>query len=223
MPHLDTKPNDQRNFVHKRIIGGALGLFTGGPLAGIQGFVGGGNGGQPTGGRPSGCVFNAKDLAIQRQRWNSGVSRTPALRRELEGCGVNLGSGPFVQGNGVMFSQGSPAAHSVGADALMGQFGPALAPAFVSRTIRECLPGMILGKDGNCYNKGEISNKQRQHPRGRRPLGTPGEMAALAKAASFGRRMESTVKRMQKIGVLKKQSRTRPRPTTTHLLGPGPH
>jgi len=88
-----------------------------------------------------------------------------------------------------------------------------------TRQVLICLPGMVLGKDSLCYNKGEITNKQRLWPRGRRPLGTPGEMAALAKAASFGRRMETTVKRMQKIGVLKKPSRggrRAPRQLTAH-------
>jgi len=78
------------------------------------------------------------------------------------------------------------------------------APQEDVRRIRLCLPGDVLGKDGFCHKKGSIPNKEREYPRGRRPLGTPGEMAALAKAASFGRRMERTVKRMQSIGVLKK-------------------
>ena len=80
---------------------------------------------------------------------------------------------------------------------------------------------MVLGRDNLCYNRGDIGNKDRKWPRGRKPLGTPGEMAALAKAASFGRRMEETVKRMQKLGVLKKPKRaTRPR-APQKLIGPG--
>jgi len=108
-------------------------------------------------------------------------------------------------------------------DAVMGQFGAGLTPLVDTVEVRSCLPGMVLGKDGLCYNKTDISNKNREHPRGRRPLGTPGEMAALAKAAAFGRRMETTVKRMQKIGVLKKPSRGRSRPRPAQRqIGPGP-
>jgi len=105
----------------------------------------------------------------------------------------------------------------------MGRFGAGLPPMVEVRQHRECLPGMVLGRDGLCYNKSDIKNKDRAYPKGRRPLGTPGELAALAKAASFGRRMETTVKRMQKIGVLKKPAPRRSPPKTTHLLGPGPH
>lgn len=41
-------PNDSRGFVHKRLLGGAIGLITGGPGGAIGGFLGGG-GGAPRG------------------------------------------------------------------------------------------------------------------------------------------------------------------------------
>lgn len=104
----------------------------------------------------------------------------------------------------------------------MGMFGAGLAPVVETREHKMCLPGMVLGRDGLCYNRRDIRNSDRMWPKGRRPLGTPGELAALAKAASFGRRMESTVKRMQKIGVLKKPGRGRARATQQpKLLTPG--
>jgi len=88
--------------------------------------------------------------------------------------------------------------------AVMGQYGAGELPMGRSVLTLDCRPGMVLGKDEICYNRRDISNKERKWPRGARPLGTPGEMVALRKAASFGRRMETTVKRMQKIGVLSK-------------------
>jgi len=116
----------------------------------------------------------------------------------------------------------SPISAPVG-EAQMGRFGAGLPPMDVPSSRRQCLPGMVLGKDGLCYNtgKGGISNKDREWPKGRKPLGTPGELAALAKAASFGRRMENTVKRMQKIGVLKKPATRRAPKAAQKLLTPG--
>jgi len=107
--------------------------------------------------------------------------------------------------------------------AIMGQFGAALVPEQVGTVTLRCLPGMVLGRGNLCYNKRDIRNSDRKWPKGRKPLGTPGELAALAKAASFGRRMESTVKRMQKIGVLKKpKGRSAPRRPAMRQIAPGP-
>jgi len=39
-----SKPNDQRNFVHKRLFGAATGFLTGGPTGAIGGFLGSGGG-----------------------------------------------------------------------------------------------------------------------------------------------------------------------------------
>ena len=116
---------------------------------------------------------------------------------------------PLVEDeDGQCRSPGSPAdidvGGAMGGSAVMGRYGAALAPATDLILHRDCLPGMVLGDDNLCYNRGSIRNSDRKWPRGTRPLGTPGEMAALRKAATFGRRMETTVKRMQKIGVLKK-------------------
>ena len=53
-------------------------------------------------------------------------------------------------------------------------------------------------------------------------MGTPGDMSALRKAASFGRRMETTVKRMQKIGVLKKPASRKAAPEKPKLIAAAP-
>jgi len=127
------------------------------------------------------------------------------------GCDPPLITGPdggCVMGNG----GGGGNGRTIGpGTAIMGRYGAGMEPQIFSRIHRDCLPGMVLGTDNVCYNRRDIKNAERKYPRGARPLGTPGEMSALRKAATFGRRMETTVKRMQKIGVLKKPSRPRPK------------
>jgi len=186
-------PNEVRNFVHKRIIGGITSFVSSGlnPLAGIRGFVAtdqspsSRRGGQPTAPRSLG-----------------GSGCRPGNSKNAQGrCRPNRPG--FVAGVERFLPGGETGTIRAGA-AVMGQYGAALEPFVEARHVRTCLPGMVLGKDGLCYNRRDITNKEREYPKGTRPLGTPGEMAALRKAASFGRRMETTVKRMQKIGVLKK-------------------
>jgi len=100
-------------------------------------------------------------------------------------------------------------------EAVMGQYGAALAPGSLMIDRAVCLRGMQLGNDGLCYNKGAISNSQRMWPAGRKPLLTGGDMRALSIAARAGRRLEGATKRLQKLGLMKKPaSRGRaPRPT----------
>jgi len=215
-------PNDVRNFVHKRlgraIVGGLKGI-TGGPggiiTGAARGFVG-----APrvqtrrSGGQPIVEVTGPPQIRIKGQR-GTGFGRCPDPNK------VRLPTGRCVRSDRVPaeFARGAQGA-PIG-DAEMGRFGAGLQPMTETRTVRECLPGMVLGKDGLCYNKGDIANQNREWPRGRRPLGTPGEMAALAKAATFGRRMETTVKRMQKIGVLKRPARRSAPRQAQKLIGPG--
>jgi len=89
-------------------------------------------------------------------------------------------------------------------EAVMGQYGAALVPGsqIVDRAV--CLPGMQLGNDGLCYNKANITNKQRMWPAGRKPLLTGGDMRAISTAARAGRRLELATKRLQKMGMMKK-------------------
>jgi len=92
-------------------------------------------------------------------------------------------------------------------DTVMGRYGAGEQPGnmVVNRAI--CRPGMVLGDDGVCYNRSQISNKQREWPRGRRPLLTGGDMRAISTAARAGKRLEGATKRLQKIGLMKKPSR----------------
>ena len=91
--------------------------------------------------------------------------------------------------------------------AVMGRYGAALEPGsqIVDRAI--CLKGMQLGDDGLCYNKSQITNKQRMWPAGRKPLLSGGDMRAISIAARAGRRMELATKRLQRLGMMKKPAR----------------
>jgi len=88
-------------------------------------------------------------------------------------------------------------------EAVMGRYGAALEPGvkMIERSV--CLPGMNLGNDGLCYNKGAITNAQRQWPRGRRPLLTGGDMRAISIAARAGSKLDRTTKRLRSLGMMK--------------------
>ena len=93
--------------------------------------------------------------------------------------------------------------------AVMGRYGAALEPGsrIIDRAI--CLRGMQLGNDGLCYNKSQISNKQRMWPAGRKPLLTGGDVRAIGIASRAARRLEATTKRLQRMGMLKKPASRR--------------
>jgi len=202
-------PNERRNFVHKRLFAGAVGLITGGPTAAVGGFL------RPTGtaspsGRSGGSPSANRGRSRGRGSTFARTGRCSKGRRRIGNKCVKLSA---------IAPGGVPFATDPSGEAQMGRFGAGLTPLTDTRTVRSCLPGMVLGADGLCYNRRDIRNSDREWPRGTRPLGTPGEMAALRKAAAFGRRMEGAVKRMQKIGVLKKPRRsTRPPRAPQRLL-----
>jgi len=87
--------------------------------------------------------------------------------------------------------------------AVMGRYGAALEPGsqIIDRAI--CLRGMQLGNDGLCYNKSQITNKQRMWPAGRKPLLSGGDMRAISIAARAGRRLDNTTKRLRRLGMMK--------------------
>ncbi len=134
---------------------------------------------------------------------------------------------PLVRsGASCVFPQSPFGASQLGGQAIMGKYGAALIPGsqIVDRAV--CLPGMQLGDDGLCYNKANISNKQRMWPAGRKPLLTGGDMRAISVAARAGRRLEGATKRLQRMGMMKKPARGRLAPARGRALvvkeaGPG--
>jgi len=232
------------NFVHNRIIGGIRGGLTGGIGGAIGGFVGGGRGGQaalpPTSIGSRGRTVDFRHTHVSSGRRHThfvGDDCGPFRFKNAQGrCQPLVGGGGgggcppglvLVNGECVAIS-GPRDPMPGGSAAVMGRYGAAMVPSRFDVMTLDCLPGMVLGKmeaDGShlCYNKKDLTNKERKWPRGTRPLGTPGEMNALRKAASFGRRMETTVKRMQKIGVLKKpHTHRKPPAPRARQLSAGP-
>ena len=101
------------------------------------------------------------------------------------------------------FGKGRGAERAPVGDAVMGRYGAALEPGVMIIERSVCLPGMQLGNDGLCYNKGAITNSQRQWPRGRRPLLTGGDMRAIGIAARAGSKLDRTTKRLRSLGMMK--------------------
>lgn len=121
---------------------------------------------------------------------------------------------PLVRGaNGLCIDPTSPVGTDprtgVPGQAVMGQFGAGMAPTADMVRRRDCIPGMVLGKDGLCYNKSQISNSQRWWPKGRRPLLTGGDMRAIGIAAAAAKKLTGATKRLRTIGLIKSPVRRR--------------
>jgi len=231
------RPNDQRGFIHKKIL--SLGGTVASLIPGVPSVVGttlrrlGGSGqtsvtrfapqracppGMSPHFRTGECSVAGGATALQGARQlatsvkfaggnGDGIQIPsiipciwPAHRDEFGRC--ILGDRP---------GRDLPSDQPVG-DAVMGRYGAGMVPGSMPIDRAICLRGMQLGNDGLCYNKGAISNKQRMWPAGRRPLLSGGEMRAISIAATAGRRLERTTKRLQRIGLMKKPSRAGRRP-----------
>ena len=237
------RPNDRRGFVHKSFIGRAIGgvakkfisstpigfaattafniakpkaratvprSLTARPTAlGSEGkerariLKFGGNGETTTaltfgGGGGGGSPCRANETALCCQLRNGDVNDQRQWQKE---CGVAGGGG----------QPGTP----VG-DAVMGRYGAALQPGVVMIERSVCLPGMNLGDDGLCYNKGAITNKQRMWPRGRQPLLTGGELGAIGIASRAGAKMDRAAKRLRALGMMKPLPARRKAPAHQH-------
>jgi len=226
------RPNDRRGFLHKskfgKFIGGAVKTFVPGVSTAVNvvGTArnllgrGGGGGGRGFGKRPARPV--APRTTTARPSFSSSEGKESGRKLKFGDAGVGdfrlRPSGftefqrapcdfPMVRdaaGNCRTPTSGEFGGEQFGVgDAVMGQFGAALQPGsqIIDRAI--CLPGMQLGKDGLCYNKGAISNAQRMWPRGRRPLLTGGDMRAIGIAARAGSKLDRTTKRLRALGMMK--------------------
>jgi len=207
------RPGDVRNFVHKRLIGAVTGgigsLFGGGnPFTGaISGFVRGGRG-APVSQQviPRTTIFPGSGFAPQ-QRCGPGFFTN--RQGECEALVTSPGTG-FLDPIRQFLPGGRTGRVEFGA-AVMGQFGAALEPGARESTTLVCPPGTVLGIDRLCYNKGDLKNKERAWPRGRKPLLTGGEMRCISIAAGAAKRLERKTKQLQSLGMLKKPSTSRRR------------
>lgn len=67
-----------------------------------------------------------------------------------------------------------------------GRFGQGVTPVAVQSVKRACPSGMVLGKDGVCYD--HLARTNRAHNPGTKPLLTGGDMNALRKAKALEKR-----------------------------------
>ncbi len=225
LQRLNGRPGDERGFIHKskfgKFVRGAVGTVAGN-IPGIGTAITAANlarraiTSRPTLPRTTTARvtrFSEAEKDLGKNIKFGGGGFRPG-RRGFAGGGGNgdLRSGPcdFPM---VRDSQGrcrTPTSGEFGGEqfgvgeAVMGRYGAALEPGsqIIDRAI--CLRGMQLGDDGLCYNKSQITNKQRMWPAGRRPLLTGGDMRAISTAARAGRRMDLATKRLQKLGMMKK-------------------
>ena len=219
LPVGRARPNDERGFIHKKLlrgiskVAGILPIPGAGLVSGIAGALAGSRRTLPRTVTARVTQFSQAEKRLGAAlKLGSGVPgldlipcRDPALVRASDGHCVAPGSPHHRQhfgGVGGGFTQ------PVG-DAVMGRYGAALTPGSMIIDRAVCLKGMQLADDGLCYNKSQISNKQRMWPAGRRPLLTGGDMRAISIASRAGRRLDLTTKRLQRLGMMKKPPSSR--------------
>jgi len=202
---IQARPNDERGFIHKKLlrtiskVTSVLPIPGLGAISRITGALGGSGATRvPSrftaafpGGAPRGfCPPGTAGCGPQR------VVNVPGFRGRAERFFPGGSTGLMLQ----------PTASRAQADfgaAVVGQFGAGLEPAVRSGQTRICPRGAVLATDGLCYNKRDISNKNREWPRGRRPLLTGGEMHAISIASSAARKLERKEKQLRSMGMMK--------------------
>ena len=209
------RPNDERGFIHKKILGvvSKVSSFIPGPVGGI---VSGITGKLATTKQAKAVGTAAKfpELRPTIRTFGPGTGLAPGLPRSFRPP-PQLQAGPcdFPMVRDTEGRCRTPTSGEFGGEqfgvgaAVMGRYGAALEPGsqIIDRAI--CLRGMQLGDDGLCYNKSQITNKQRMWPAGRKPLLSGGDMRAISIAARAGRRLEGATKRLQRLGMMKKPAR----------------
>jgi len=186
--------NDSRGFVHRKIAGIAATLTRGIPIVGgavglANQFIQGGSTPGVPGRCPSGSLPNASGACVQT-----------IVGSSIPGSPSSLG---FPQDPRDIVSD-SPGFGRPPGEAVLGIYGAALQPSGEMRHTRSCIRGMVLGTDGLCYNKANLSNKERFWPRGRRPLLTGGEMRAIGIASTAAKKLQAAQKRLMTLGLMKK-------------------
>jgi len=240
---LEGRPGDTRGFVHKRIIG-AIGAATGAVLsganpltAGLRGFAQGGSVPAVPASIPGvRMAIIPCPAGFTKDTFGNCVPIAPqapipgvvgALQRLVPGGATGFqepGRVPAPGFGGALqrFLPGGETGFLF--DPVLGQYGAGLEPAIRETSTRVCPRGTVLGLDGVCYVKGSIRNDQRAWPRGRRPLLTGGDMRAISIAASAGRKLDRTTKRLRKLGMMKalpSPKRSKSKALVVQESGPG--
>jgi len=219
LPVGRTPPNQARAFIHKS----RLGRFVGGvvkraiPVVGIAETVIG-TGRSFIGGRGSSRTRTARDTRFSEEEKELGRN----LKFPSDGLGIverDGRAGPCEDPRLVLNPQGqcvfpgSPVGiRTLTGEPVLGIYGAGIRPGSMMIDRAVCGKKMQLGDDGVCYNRSQISNKQRMWPAGRKPLLTGGDMRAISVASRAGKRMDAATARLRKLGMMKKPAASR-RPT----------
>lgn len=200
------RPGDERAFFHKKLLKALPGVatkFLGGAVGGLGTKLFGG------GGKPALVV--PQTFAPTKTFAGATPGGGDASIHRFVGGGNGAGpcrAGTFPDAEGRCVSPSSPfGARQLMGQAIVGRFGPAIAPAEEMRSIAVCPTGMALGKDGLCYD--HLPNRDRKYPRGRRPLLTGGDMRAISRARRAGNRLANAKTDLVAIGMLKPAARKR--------------
>ncbi len=219
---MASPPNESRAFVHKsRFVRGIVAGVTGGPAAGVATFL------QSPGGARRGRRSLADrhtahghfvDPRTGARSGHTGPQRSfaPAalVASDPDPCGFGRVWDP-ARGECVLGLGSQPGRDVPMGEVVMGRYGAGMTPELELKQSRICLPGMVLGDDGICYNRGQVPNARRAWPKGRKPLLTGGEMRSISIAARAARRVKETTKKLQALGMLEKpKTRSRKKPPT---------
>jgi len=239
LPIGHSRPGDTRGFVHKRILGAvstvaSIAQSVGVPGAGAvsrvsRAFAGGRRTLPRTTTARVTQLSQAEKNRGRNFKFGDGAFTNPNLPRGVVsrvpppfggGGGVSPTNGPCPPGMRPDFQSGqceAAAGQAVG-EAIMGRYGAGVLPGSIIIDRAVCGKKMQLGDDGVCYNRSQISNKQRMWPAGRRPLLTGGDMRAISIASRAGKRMDGATARLRKLGMMKKApvARAAPKPATVH-------
>lgn len=198
-------------FIHQRIGGAVKGFFGGGPVGAAAGFFGGGGTSQAIPSNRGGCPAG---FGLTMDGGCTDVTGRGRGRTQLRGLGFQVPV-PGPVGALQRFLPG-------GATGMQASFGGVQAPEHRSIERRTCPRKHVLGADGMCYPRSAIKNSDRWWPRPRRPLLSGGDLNAIATASRAAKRLQTTTKRLQKMGMLpkpKSASRKKPAPVHTHHGG----
>ena len=167
-------------------------------LGGQAGTIIGGS----TGGQIGGLIGGVIDY------FTGSGSEPPTGEQAVPGSFAPSGGGgckfPAVQVNGrcvdptAALPGGDPFVSPASGEAVYGRYGLAMTPRMETRTVSKCLPGMVLGKDGLCYES--LAKGKRKWDPGTKPLLTGGEMNAINRAARAAKRLDRTKKKIKKAG-----------------------
>ena len=222
------RPGDERPFIHKKILGGisaitgAIPIIPGSSVVSrITGALAGGGARMPTARvTPVAIATRSFGQDVKFPEFAGGVAPGADCLIPFQRRDPRDGKCKFALGERVGRDD-----QPIG-DVVMGQYGAGEVPGVMAVDRSVCRRGMQLGNDGVCYNKTQISNKQRMWPAGRKPLLTGGEMRAIGIAARAGRRMDGATKRLRKLGMMKALPASRRAPSKGKALvvkeaGPG--